>query len=77
MRAETLITACGTPLRFPIRMGSYFALRLAFHRFCAALLVVQSNEGYRNSDFVSIICGSGARRLIVLLNVGRLIMMLV
>jgi hypothetical protein len=40
-----LIMACGTPLRFPIRMESYFALRLAFHRFCAAMFVVQSNDG--------------------------------
>jgi hypothetical protein len=73
---EGLIMMCGMPLRFPIRMESYFALRLAFHRFCAAMFVVQSMTVYRNSDFATIICVSGARRLIVLLNVGRLIMML-
>jgi hypothetical protein len=38
---------------------------------------VQSNDGYRNSDFATIISVSGARRLIVLLNAGRLIMTLV
>ena len=58
-------------------MGSYFVLRLAFHRFSAAGFVVQSNDGYRNSDFATIICGSGVRRLIVLLKFGRLITMLV
>jgi len=41
------------------------------------MFVVPSNGGYRNSDFATFICGSGARRLILLLNVGRLIMMLV
>jgi len=48
-----------------------------FTGFVLQCLLFSRMTGYRNSDFATIICGSGARRVIVLLNVGRLIMMLV